>query len=250
MTASSAHHPGSPPQPSPRGWHKPVKPVALVLLVGGVLLAWLLIMAAAIWYFYGHWQAQVTMVDQPVRLRLPQGLTAMAEFDTPLRTKLNLQPVVQVPIKQTLAVQLPDQLQAHVQIDTVLPVDTSVTIDHVVPVNTTLETSIKLRSWLPAIPVSLPVTLALPVHLTVPVKADVPVKLDINASANVPPSLPVTVDEVFTVKPHIVADVRARIVSQMVFSLLTPMAPFDMRITHAELGVPFDLTFLRQRHDR
>lgn len=234
---------------APRGWHRPVRPGALIVVGGAVLLIWLVLMVAAVWYFYEHWQANVVMRDQPVRLRLPRGMVAVAEIDAPLRTHLNVQPLVRVPVHQTVSAQLPDQLQAQVQLDTTLPVDTSVTVDQIVPVKTTLSLALKLRSWLPAIPVSVPVTLDLPVHMTVPIKADIPVKLDIVASGTLPSTLDVPIDAVFELRPQIDTDIRATLLSQTAFKLVAPIAPFELSIARAELGVPFNLTFLRQRLD-
>lgn len=239
----------SAPPKLPRGWNRPVRPAALILVGGAVLLAWLALMVGAVWYFYEHWQAQLSMRDQPVRLRLPPGMVAMAEVDAPLRTHLKLQPLVRVPVNQTVSAQLSDQLQAQVQLDTVLPVDTSVTVDQIVPVKTTLSLALKLRSWLPAVPVTVPVTLDLPVHMTVPVKADVPVKLDIVASGTLPPALDIPINTVFELRPQIDSDIQAKLLSQTAFKLVGPLAPFDVRIARAELSVPFNLTFLRQRPD-
>jgi hypothetical protein len=227
-----------------------VRPAALVVVGGAVLLTWLVLMVASVWYFYEHWQAQLSMRNQAVRLRLPPGMVAMAEVDAPLRTHLSLQPLVRVPVRQTVSAQLSDQLQAQVRLDTVLPVDTSVTVDQIVPVRTTLSLSLKLRAWLPAIPVTVPVTLDLPVHMTVPVKAEVPVKLDIVASGTLPPALDIPIDAVFALRPRIDSDIQAKLLSQTAFQLVAPIAPFDVSIARADLSVPFNLTFVRQRRDR
>lgn len=233
--------------PAPRGWNRPVRPLALVLVGGGVLLVWLVLMAVSVWYFYEHWEARVALRDQRLALRLPDGMSAVAMVTSPLRSRLNVQPLVHIPIKQTLTATLPDQLEAHVQLHTVLPVDTSVTINQLVPIQTTLKVDVPLRSWLPRINVTLPLAFNLPVHLVVPVKAQVPVDLDMLISGDLPPTLSIPLDATFAVRPHIKGELRAHMQSEAVFHLVAPLAPFEMSIAQAFLRVPFDLTFLKQR---
>lgn len=230
----------------PRGWNRPVKPGALVLVGGSVLVLWLLAMAASIWYFYAHWEARLTMHDQAVRLRLPEGMQALAEVSSPLHSRLDMQPLVQVPIRQTMPAQIVDQLQAQVKLHTTIPVDTSVTVAQMVQVKTTLNLSVSVFSWLPRVPVTLPVTLDLPLNMVVPLKADIPVDLDLAVSGNLPSVLHIPIDATFAVRPRIKGAIEARMVSQTAFSLL-PLAPFPLVIEHANLRVPFDLTLLKQR---
>lgn len=232
---------------APRGWNRPVRPLALLLVGAGVLLVWLVLMAAAVWYFYEHWEARLTLQHQPVRLRLPEGMLAMAEVSTPVKTRLDVKPLVQVPIRQVVSAQLSDHLQAQVQLKTVLPVDTQVTVDQVIPVRTTLNLMVALRAWLPAMPVTVPVTLDMPLHVTVPVKTDLPVNLDLLVSGNLPPSIQVPIDATFQARPRVKGAIEARMVSQTAFRLLSPTEPFDLRIEQARLSVPFNLTFLKQR---
>lgn len=232
---------------APRGWNRPVRPVALVLVGGMVLLIWLVLMSVAVWYFYAFWEARMTMHNQAVRLRLPVGMVAMAEVTSPVRTRLDMRPVVHMPVKQTVPAQMADHIQAQVQLQTVLPVDTSVSIDRVVPVTTTLELSVSLRSWLPSIPVSLPVTLNLPLQMTVPIKTSLPIKLDLAVSGALPPVINIPIDQTFTVRPRIKSVVEARMVSQTAFSLIAPIEPFPMTIERTDLRVPFSLTLLKQR---
>lgn len=232
---------------SPRGWNRPIRPVALVLVGGAVLLIWLGLMVGTVLYFYEHWEARLSLNEHPVRLRLPEGLEALAEVSSPIRSRLSLQPELRLPLRQSIQAQLSDHVQAKVTLHTTLPVNTSVTIDQVVPVKTTLSMSVALRSWLPRIPVTLPVTLDLPLKMTVPIKADIPVDLDVVASANLPPMLNIPVDQVFTLRPQIKADIEASLLSRTAFALVSPLAPFDVVIAHADLRVPFDLTLLKQR---
>jgi hypothetical protein len=224
-----------------------VRPGALIVVGGAVLLIWLVLMAVAVWYFYEHWEARLTLRDQPVALRLPAGMQAMAEVAMPLHTRIDMQPSLQVPIKQVLTAQLSDHVQAKVRLQTTLPVDTTVTVDQVVPVSTVLDTTVKLRSWLPRMPVSLPLTFNVPLHITVPVKAEVPVDLDVVASAELPPTIDIPVDARFDVKPYVKGAIQARLLSQTAFSLIAPVEPFGVRIEEAHLNVPFNLAFVTQR---
>ncbi|RTL29759.1 MAG: hypothetical protein EKK47_12735 [Burkholderiales bacterium] len=233
---------------SARGWNRPARPVALVLVGGAVLLIWLALMIGGVWYFYEHWEARLTMLDHGVRLRLPPGMQAMAEVTSPVHSRLNLRPEVTVPVKQTIPAQLSDHIQARVKLHTSLPVDTSVVVDQQVQVKTTLSLSVALRSWLPRIPVSLPVTLTLPLRMDVPIKADVPVDLDLVVSGELPHTLNIPIDARFSLRPVIDTDIETRMVSQTAFELISPMSPFDLTIARADLKVPFDLTVLRQRH--
>lgn len=233
--------------PVPRGWKRPVRPVALIVVGGVVLLVWLVLMAASVWYFYEHWEARLTLHNQDVSLRLPVGMQALAEVSSPIQTRINMRPLVQVPIKQTMAVQLPDHLQANVTLHTVLPVDTSVSVDVLVPVKTTLSLSVPLHSWLPNIKVALPLTVNLPVHMVVPVKAQVPVDLDMVVSGDLPPVLNVPIETTFDLRPEVKGRIQAHMVNQAAFSLVSPVEPFGVRIEQAHLRVPFNLTFLTQR---
>ncbi len=235
---------------APKGWNKPVRPAALLIVGVGVLLVWLVGMAAAFWYFYQYWEALVSLRDQPVALRLPMGMQAMAEVSSPIPSKVNLQPMLRVPIKQTMLAHLDGPVQAHVRLQTTLPVDTSVTVDQTMTVHTTLQLSAPVHAWLPRIDVTVPVTLVLPVRMTVPVKAQIPVDLDVQARAQLPPSLPIPIDAAFDVRPHIQGQINAHMKSQTMFRLVSPIEPIPVVIEQANLRVPFDLALVKQREGR
>lgn len=231
----------------PAGWNRPIKPVALIVVGGAVLLIWLALMAISVWYFYEHWEARLTLSQQAVRLRLPEGMVAVAEVGSALKTRIDMRPLVNIPVKQTMTVQLPDHLQARAHLKTTLPVDTSVTVTQMVPVSTTLNMQVALRSWLPAMSVSVPVTLQVPLNLTVPVKTEVPVDMDVVVRGELPPALNIPIDTVFAMRPHVKGVVSAHMRSQTAFKLLAPIEPFPLSIERADLSVPFNLTFLKQR---
>jgi hypothetical protein len=230
-----------------RGWNRPVRPVALIVVGSSLLLIWLVLMTASVWYFYEHWEARLTLNNQRVALRLPAGMPAMAEVTSPLRSRIDLQPLVHVPIHQTVSARFDDQLQARAQLHTVLLIDTSVTLDQLIPVHTTLTLDVPLRSWLPRINVTLPVTLNLPVHMVVPVKAQVPVDLDVLVSGKLPEKLDIPIHAMFDLRPQVRGDIEARMLTQTEFRLVSPVAPFDLSIEHAHLRVPFNLTVFKRR---
>lgn len=231
----------------PRGWNRPVRPVALLTVGAAVLLAWLVIMGVSVWYFYAHWEARLTLHNQDVTLRLPAGMPAMAEINSPLKTRIALSPLIHVPLKQMLVAQLSDQIQAKVKLKTVLPIDTTVNVDQVVSVTTTLSMLVPLRSWLPKINVTLPLTVNVPVHLVVPIKLDLPVDLDLLVGGDLPPTLNVPVDATFDVRPEVKGLIEARIQTLTEFKLISPVEPIPVRIEQAHLRVPFNLAFLKQR---
>lgn len=230
-----------------RGWNRPVRPVALLVVGSTVLLIWLMLTALAVWYFYAFWEARMTMYNQAVRLRLPAGMVSVAKVTSPLRTRLDMRPLVRMPIKQVIPAQISDHLQARVQMQTTLPVDTSVAVDQMVPVKTTLSMKVSVWRWLPSIPVTLPITLDMPLRMTVPIKADVPVNLDLEVSGELPPVINIPIDATFMLRPRIKGAIEARMVSQTAFSLMAPVEPFPMTIERTDLRVPFQLTFLKQR---
>ncbi len=231
----------------PRGWHRPVKPLALVLVAVTLLLLWLLIFSMAFWYFYGHWEARFTLLDQPVALRLPVGMPAVAEVQTPLHTRLDFSPALHLSLKQSMAVQLPARVNAQVQMNTTVPIDTEVSVSQDIPIHTQVSVEVPVRSWLPIFPMMLPVDLVLPLRMVVPIHARVPVALDVLVSGELPPSLSVPLDMHMNLKLRILGDLSARMVGHTEFRLLAPQEPFPVQIEKAALHVPFKLTGVDQR---
>jgi hypothetical protein len=226
---------------APRGWNRPVKPGALIVVSVIVLLVWLAVVGSAVWYFYETWEARFTLRDQPVQLRLPTGMKASADVASPIRTRIDLRPRLVLDLDQTMPVRITDSLIAHATLNTILPIDTSVQVDTVVPVSTTLDLSVSIKSWLPRVQVSVPLTLNLPVRMTVPIRTEVPISLDIDASGELPPALDVPVRATFVLHPEIRADIDVRMDATTLFSLTGPMAPFDVRIARADVRLPFHL---------
>ena len=69
----------------PRGWHRPVRPRALLVVSAVLLLLWLVLMVGGVMWFYARFESHITVREQPVRVRLPSGLPALAEMSSPLR---------------------------------------------------------------------------------------------------------------------------------------------------------------------
>jgi hypothetical protein len=246
MSASAPALGAGSPQ-GPRGWHRPVRPGALLLVGAVVLLLWLLLMVLGVGYFYRHWQARVALRDQPVLLRLPAGLPSVARISEPVRTRLDMHPTVSVPLHQVVPVEVRNQLMAQVRLKATVPVVTEVTVSQNIPVHTTLETDMRVRSWLPSMHVSLPVSFNLPVRLTVPVRAQLPIDLDVLVSGALTQTLQVPLDTTVTVHPHVVGELSARLDSETGFRLLDPVPPIALRIARADLRVPFNLAVLSQQ---
>lgn len=231
---------------SPRGWNKPVRPVALLAVGAAVLLTWLAATSWGVWYFYETWEARFTMRDQPVRLRLPAGMRAAAEVNSPLRTRVDLSPRIPIAIDQSLPVRITDSLFAHARVDTRLPIDTTIEVDTMVPIHTTLDLSVSVKSWLPRARVALPLTLNLPVRMSVPLRTTVPISLDVDASGELPGTLDVPVRTAFTLQPRVRAPLDVHLNAATLFSLSEPLPPMAVDIAQARVRVPFNLA-LRQR---
>lgn len=237
----------TPALPLARGWHRPVRPVALLGVGAVVLVVWLLWMVAVFGFVYTQLDVRVALADQPVALRLPEGLAAKAELQQPLRTRLDLRPRLQVPVRQTLSVEVSDSLQAQVQTRTSLSVDTVVHVDQRVPVRTTLQLKVPVVSWLPAFDLTLPVAIDVPVQMDVPVKVQVPVQFDALVSGEFRQPLRVPLDAVFTLRPEVRSDLQVQVARQMDFALREPVGAIAVRIEQARLHVPFDVPTLHRR---
>lgn len=233
----------------PRGWNRPVRPVALVLVGAAVLLVWGGLMWATTWYVYASWDAIVDLREHRVTLRLPEGLQALADVPAPLQARVNLAPRVTVPVRQTLAVEVSDSLQARARVQTRVPVDTVVHVEQSVPVRTSLQLRVPVVSWLPRFEVTVPLVLDLPVKLDVPIKVDVPLDLDVLASGELRAPLQVPLDANLRLRPEVSGNVQVGISRQMAFRLLGPMAPMPVLIEHARLNLPFSQPRLRQHGD-
>lgn len=232
--------------PRARGWHRPVRPVALVLVGGGLLLVWVALVAWAIWYVYGHWESRVHLQQQPLLLRLPAGTQALTEIQTPVATRLQASPVVRVPLHQTVQAEVSDQFVATVKLNATVPIDTAVQVSHEVPVSTVLQAKIDLGRFLPTLDVSLPVSLVVPVNLTVPVKTQVPLNTSLVVSGLFKQPVKLPLNDTLVLHPRIDQPIHARVTRQALFALDGEHAPMPVSLVDARLRVPFDLTVVQR----
>ncbi|OGB02725.1 MAG: hypothetical protein A3G29_02180 [Burkholderiales bacterium RIFCSPLOWO2_12_FULL_64_99] len=224
-----------------------MRPRALLVVSVALLLVWLALMAGGVMWFYARFESHITVREQPVRVRLPSGLPALAEMSSPLRLQLPQALKVNVPVKQSVSLELRDSVQARVQVKTVLPVSTDVPVDHEVLISTVARMHAPVFRWLPPLDVTVPVQLRLPVHLVVPVRAEVPLDLDVTVSGELRKSVNVPVDTVLALRPQVKGDIVARMQAQTAFRLFGPQEPVPMTIADARLRVPFDLTWFTRR---
>lgn len=232
---------------APRGWNRPVRPGALLVVGAVVLLVWGCLMVAATWFVYAHLDAIVDLRQQPVALRLPEGLQALAEVSAPVQTRVDLAPRVVVPLRQTLAVEVSDSLQARARLQTRVPVDTVVHVAQSVPVRTSLQLSVPVVSWLPRFEVTVPLVLDLPVKLDVPIQLQVPLDLDVLASGELRAPLQVPLDVNLPLRPEVRGELQVGIGRQMAFRLLGPMPTMPVTIERARLNLPFSQPRVRQQ---
>lgn len=229
------------------GWHRPVSLKSMLVVGALVLLLWLVLMLAAVWFVYTQLDARMDLRDQPVTLRLPAGLQAQALLQQPVRTRVDLRPRVDVPVRQRLNAQVDDTLLMRTSLEATVVIDTIVQVDQVVPVKTELSMQVPLVGWLPAFDVTLPVTLNLPFKAEVPLRAQVPVRFDAVVSGELKAPLEVPLDMVFRLRPEVHQEVLAQVRGQMDFVVKDAMPPMPLTIERARLLVPFDVPSIRQR---
>lgn len=226
---------------APRGWHRPVRPGALLAVAVGLLVLWLALMAGGVMWFYAHFESHITVREQAIRLRLPSGLPALAEVSSPLTLQVPSTFRVQVPVRQEVPVTLHDSVHARVRLATTLPVSTEVQVAHEVEVNTVARLHAPVHRWLPALDVTVPVQIRLPVRLRVPVDTAMPLDLDLAVSGELNETVRVLVDTVMALRPQVRSDIVAQMQSQTAFRLFGPQEPVPMTITDTRLRLPFDL---------
>jgi hypothetical protein len=228
------------PAPMP-WWRRPVGLRGLLWVGLGVALIWGGVLALGVWSFYRHWQVQVSLRDQPVELRLPAGLRAVATVDEPMVVPLQVRPSIQVVLDQPMQATLDQPILARVKLQAELPISTSVRVQQDIPVQTTLHMKVPLRSWLPPVEVALPVQFKVPVDWTLPVQAVVPLRLDVLVSGQIRHSMSVPVQATWTLRPEIDTRLSARMVGQTVFAMKNEVLRFPVDIERADLRLPFNL---------
>lgn len=227
-----------PAAPVPRGWHRPVRRHHVWLVLGGILLAWLMVVAAGTWHVMRHWQASAKLTNLPVRLSLPAGLKAQADIESAIRTRLDIRPMVNVPFNQQVKVSLDQALDGRATVRTVLPVQTSVHFKGDIPVNTLVALDVPVVSWLPRFKVMLPVVASVPVDLTVPVDVKLPLVLDMPVQGRLAGALSLPIRTQVTMRLPVRGELQGRIVNRADFTLLTSQEAFALDIRHMLMTVP------------
>jgi hypothetical protein len=230
-----------------QGWHRPVSLRSLLFVGSLVLLVWFFLMLFAAWLVYTQLDARMDLREQPVALRLPNGFHARATVQQAVRTQLDLRPMMRVPVRQSVSVQVDDTIMGRATLEATLPVDTVVLIDQLVPVSTELQMQVPLVGWLPAFDVSLPVTLNVHVKAAVPVRTQVPVHMDVLVSADLHAPVEVPLDMVFQLRPVVSETIDVQLRGAMDFVLQDDAPPIPVMIERARLLVPFDVPRIRHR---
>jgi hypothetical protein len=242
-------HP-EPGAPAPRGtawWRRPVGLRALLWVVGVLTLVWTALMVAGVWTFYEHGQVQVALRDQPLELRLPAGLKALATVDEAVSVPLRVSPKVKFHLDQTMSARLNQDILAHVGVHSVLPIDTVVPVKMNVPIQTVLHMRVTVRQGLPPVDVDLPVSLTVPVDWQIPVKARVPLDMKVLVSGHLQRELAVPVLGDWQLQPRIDTTLQAHLQGQTVFILQSEVKGMPVLIERADLRLPFDLRLLPSR---
>ena len=234
------------------GWRRPVRLRDAAWVLTLATLAWLTATVLVLRAVHARlqdpaaaaWQARVTLRDLPVRFVLPDGVRAEAETPHRVAAELRLHPWVEVPIAQTLAVQLaPDaadgggRLSARARLETVVAVDTRFRFQQTVAVSTELDAQVRLLSWLPPVAVKVPVQLQVPVDAEVPVQARVPVQIDAPVQVRLDEPLQVPLHATLRLHPRVQARLDVDVRGRTGFRLLGPVPPVQARVDEARLRI-------------
>lgn len=210
--------------------------VALVYLVTVAL--WAALAAAGALALWREWSSTMAVRDQPIRLLLPEGLTASAEISSRLHTRLQAAPRVVLPIDQMVKVDMGQTLSARATVRTIVPVQTDFRFAQIIPVSTEVSAEVPVVSWLPAMSVKLPVRVDVPVDVTVPIRLQLPLALDLQARGRLAGPLTVPVRTKLDMRIPITAAVEGEVTSRADFRLLAPVPPMDLRLSEARIGLP------------
>lgn len=187
---------------------------------------------------HGHLIGSARFVHQPMRLHLPDGMHASADLRSKVNTQLQANLNVDVPIRQTLLVNLPKEVSGQSHIESSIPIDTTINHRFTVNVSTLIDTPVKVARWLPEVQVKFPLQLQVPVDVTVPVKARVPLNLTLLAKASMPPSIHLPVSTRMNVDVPIRQSLDIETVSRAQFALRTDSLGIPIDLLEATLKVP------------
>ncbi len=210
--------------------------VALVYLLAVAL--WAALAAAGALVLWREWGSSMAVHDQPIRLLLPEGLTASAEISSRLHSRVQAAPRLVLPIDQSVKVDLGQELAARATVRVVVPVETDFRFRQVIPVSTEVSAEVPVVSWLPAMSVKLPVHVEVPVDVTVPVRLQLPLALDLRARGRLVGPITVPVRTKLDMRIPISAAVEGEVTSRADFRLLAPVPPMDLRLSQTRISLP------------
>jgi hypothetical protein len=228
-------------------WRRPVgrRPLLVVSLI--TLLVWSLTVGGAIWWVRAYVEAHLQVRDQTLMVHLPTGMKTNVDLRSKVHTRLEADPLLAVPINQTMKIRLPDKLNAHSVINTVVPVDTQFHYQADIPVDTVVSMNVPVVSWLPAMAIKLPIKVTIPLDMTVPVRTEIPLALDVRASAQASQSLSLPVHTTMHLRVPLRANIDAEVLSRTQSRLLGPVDPFALHIENARLTLPMsDMSWVKR----
>lgn len=222
-----------------RGWHRPVGRWALLLVALLVLLGWLALMAAGLWWGREHWMAQAALRQLPLALSLPSGIQGQVDVQSRLQVQLDTTPTLSLPIDQNVSVRVLGDLQARTTVRADVPVSTTVTFEAAIPVETMFQAEVPVISWLPSMTVQVPVRMTVPVRVAVPVQAVLPLVMDLAVTAQVPGPMTVPIKTRIRAQVPLKADLSVQITRQADFTLEQSLTEIPMVIEQTLVRLPF-----------
>lgn len=217
-----------------------------MILAGSTLLWFAAIGVAGLW-MYHHAVGVAAFRQQALHLRLPSQMHASADINSSLYTRMDTKLALNVPIDQTLLVELPGLIKGESQLDVVVPVKADISHAFVVDVKTHIDTRVSIAAWLPDIRVQFPLAMAVPVSLQIPVDAQVPLSLSLQVQAHMPASVEVPVKTAINIALPIHQVLETDATSRAHFALHALDKGLPVELVHAQLHMPLSHLQLRPR---
>ena len=223
--------------------------VALLVLLTGLS-------GAAAWWAWHHLAAQVTLREQPARIRMPRSLAVRAAVDNRVQVKVDQVLPVRVPISQTLAIPLDQPMQVQVKVDTVVPIDLVVPVRHVVRIDQSIALDTTVKTRVLGIPLSLPVQGTVPLKTDVPIVLDLPVKHQLPVSLNAPATVRLSeplrtrIDTVFEAKVPVRQSLSLPVTAPVEATLSFPGQVVEAGLDVMAVSLPFQAIRIEPRSDR
>ncbi|HET8705771.1 MAG TPA: hypothetical protein VFM46_05650 [Pseudomonadales bacterium] len=217
-------------------WNRPVHTRDLVSLLAAATVTWLLIVSAELYFIWPHVGFRVDLHDQLMDLRLPDNMQGSGTVRSQIPVQLRIDKPIELPIDQVVSVSVKNAMPARVKMSAVVPVHTSVSFKQTIPVETELHMMVPIRSWLPPVPATLPVKLNVPVDIQLPIDLQFPFNIDNLAVATMPEPIQVPLKTTFKSVVKVDQFVKADVLGESQFTLLTPLSAVPVRIEKASLN--------------